>query len=120
MIRLVLIVILAVATPARAESVSLSAFLQELGEREGFVITGASHLRGDEFVAPARIKDTERLVERALARYNHLVSYRGGRVSRIDIFGRKGSDVGALPEDYVEPVAAEPAEQNAQALVQGL
>lgn len=81
---------------------STSTFLQTLSEREGFTLTGLAHVRDERFKPPSRETDTDRLLSLALARYNYLVSYRGGRVSRVDIFGRKGRDVGALPEEVAD------------------
>ena len=96
------------AVPAIADDgeVLISGYLSQLSEAEGFEVQGLNILGGEVFLPPRREKPAEQGIARALARFNYVAHYQGSRLDRIVILGRKGADVGALPESYSEPVPA--------------
>ena len=82
---------------------SIAEYLGQLSSERGFTLNGLGLLGADIFRAPDSNISTEKAVERALNRYNHVVQISNNQVRRVVILGRKGSDVGAIPEDSVEP-----------------
>ena len=113
MMRAALLLMLLLAGSAAAqEEVRISQYLRQLAEEQQFRLEGLEIVGSDTFVPPARYRDVEFAVGRALRRYNNVVSYAGQRPVRVTILGRKGNDVGALPESVAESVAdtgADPA-----------
>jgi len=92
------------AISADAESeMAIEKYLGELSSERGFELIGLGLVGSDVFNAPNSDISTEKAVERALNRYNHAVQISNNQVRRVVILGRKGTDVGALPEDSVEP-----------------
>ena len=82
---------------------SIAEYLGQLSSERGFALNGIGLVGSDVFKAPDSNISTEKAVERALNRYNHVVQISNNQVRRVVILGRKGSDVGAIPEDSVEP-----------------
>ena len=82
---------------------SIAEYLGQLSSERGFTLNGIGLVGSDIFKAPDSNISTEKAVERALNRYNHVVQISNNQVRRVVILGRKGSDVGAIPEDSVEP-----------------
>ena len=89
---------------AMAESdIAIAAYLGKLSSERGFTLNGLGLLGADIFRAPDSNISTEKALERALNRYNHVVQISNNQVRRVVILGRKGRDVGAMPEASVEP-----------------
>ncbi len=92
------------AISADAESdIAIAQYLGQLSSERGFELNGLGLVGSDVFEAPDSNISTEKAVERALNRYNHVVQISNNQVRLVVILGRKGTDVGALPEDSVEP-----------------
>ncbi|MFT5012274.1 MAG: hypothetical protein ACI9HA_000927 [Dinoroseobacter sp.] len=92
------------AISADAESdVAIAEYLDQLSSVRGFELNGLGLVGSDVFEALGSNVSTEKAVERALNRYNHVVQFSNNQVRRVVILGRKGTDVGALPEDSAEP-----------------
>lgn len=94
---------------ASSQEVGLQQFIRQLSQQQGFEVNGAELLGNTSIVLPDRNAETEVLISRVLRQYNHVVKYADGEISSIVIFGRKGNDVGALPETYQDP---DPVEEN--------
>jgi hypothetical protein len=89
---------------AFAESdIAIAEYLDQLSSERSFELNGLGLVGSDVFEAPDSNISTEKAVERALHRYNHVVQITNNQVRLVVILGRKGSDVGALPQDSVEP-----------------
>lgn len=92
------------ALSADAESeIAIAEYLGELASERGFELKGLSLVGSDAFNAPNSDISTEKAVERALNRYNHVVQISYNQIRLVVILGRKGTDVGSLPEDTVQP-----------------
>jgi len=104
---LALLVIL-FATYASAErEIAIGVYLDQLAAERGFELRGLSQVGAEAFPVPSPDIATEKAVARALERYNHFVQTSDNEVRLVVILGRKGIDVGELPEDYVEPAVVE-------------
>jgi hypothetical protein len=91
-------------TSAIAESdIAIAEYLGQLSSERGFALNGLGLVGSDIFKVPDSNISTEKAVERALNRYNHVVQISNKQVRLVVILGRKGSDVGAMPEDSIEP-----------------
>jgi hypothetical protein len=92
------------AISADAESdIAIAEYLEQLSSERSFELNGLGLVGSDVFEVPDSNISTEKAVERALNRYNHVVQITNNQVRLVVILGRKGTDVGALPEDPVEP-----------------
>jgi hypothetical protein len=90
--------------PAIAESdIAIAEYLGKLSSERGFALNGLGQVGSDMFKAPDSNISTEKALERALNRYNHVVQISNNQVRLVVILGRKGRDVGAMPEGSVEP-----------------
>lgn len=100
--------------PAWAEEqVSIAGYLAQLAAENQFEVIGASIVGAESFMPPRKPKSLEKTLGRALARFNHRIDYRDQQVLRVIILSRKGTSVGALPDEQpevrVEPVEADPS-----------
>ena len=87
-----------------AEAIPVRSFLLNLATTHHFEVRG-SEIIGSETMIALSVGDPEKAVVIALRQYNHVISYNNNKLHVVTILGRKGSDVGALPEEYTEPVA---------------
>ncbi|MEX0942513.1 MAG: hypothetical protein WD002_08205 [Pseudomonadales bacterium] len=112
---LVMVSFLAALTPAvfaaEAQEVVIASYLKNFAKENNIEIEGVERLGRDTFRPPANQKSVDKTLRRALARYN-TIEYRGERgIVRVMILGRKGSTIGAMPDDVP---FEEPAQESAQ------
>ncbi|MCB1693430.1 MAG: hypothetical protein KDI19_11745 [Pseudomonadales bacterium] len=105
--RLVLLVLLfslsGVAIAEQGEQVSTAAYLKRIGDENNIEMVGLSLVSGETFVPSSRKKDVEKILAKALSRYNYIVNYGDHRITRVVVLGKKGTSVGPLPDDEPPP-----------------
>lgn len=101
-----------VAVAAQPDEVALATYLRAFARDNHIEIEGLERIGADTFRPPATPKSVDKTLRRALARYNTIEYYGENGIVRVTILGRKGSSIGALPDEvpYVEP-APDPESQ---------
>ena len=111
--RWLLLVLLLSGSVTAEETLSLSAYLRQLSETEGFELNGTNLIAASDTVVSRQGVNVDLALTYSLRHYNFVVSYAAGRVSRVWITGRKGSTTGPLPET-VEAAVAEALDETSQ------
>ena len=105
---LICLSLFSVVAMAQSQGISISTYLRQLAVENNIEVVGMSAVGGDTFAPFSRQRDVDKSIARALSRYNYIVNYGDHqRIVRVVILGKKGSSVGALPEDMPEPPPVE-------------
>lgn len=116
MIRLmILLTLAALAEGADArEEMMLNRYIESLAAEHQIEVEGISIVATDRILPEARFVSIDKSLARALHRYNYIVSYGENGPVRLTILGRRGTSVGALPEEYSEPALADVGDDQTQ------
>lgn len=100
---------------AAAEQVPIARYVNDLASANNITVVGINVVGNDTFSPPLKPRSVDKSLARALARFNYIVNYGpNDSIVRVTVLGRKGTSVGALPEDNipVEPQIEAPPETN--------
>lgn len=106
-LNLVLVGSLLITAVHAADEVSITSFLNRLAQDHGFELQGTDLVGNDSFAPPNKVSNVEKAVARALNGYNYVVTYSNREVRRVIVLGKKGKDIGAMPEEAGEAAETE-------------